>query len=216
MNRSATGEARHHHPAFAVMYAGFARVAERASLGRLRSRTLRDASGRVLLLGAGQGHDIPHLPHAVTEVVAVEPDPAMRRLGHRRVAESHVPAWYVAAAAEHLPLADRSVDTVVSTLVLCSVHDLDRAAAELRRVLKPDGRLLLLEHVRAANGSRLASAQDRADPVWERFSGGCHVNRRVREALEQAGFDTEGVRDRHIVRAVPLIDPGMQGVAVPR
>lgn len=209
-------ERAHRHPAFAVFYAGFARVAERASLARLRARTLADARGRLLVLGAGQGHDLAHLPPAVTEVIAVEPDPAMRRLGRRRLARARVPAWYVGAAAERLPLADGSVDTALAALVLCSVHDLEAAARELRRVLRPDGQLLVLEHVRAAEGSVLATAQDRLDTGWGVLSGGCHLNRRTREALGAAGFDTSGVRDRHLAKALPLIDPGLQGVAAPR
>lgn len=210
------GERAHHHPAFALFYAGFARLAERASLARLRRETLADATGRLLVLGAGQGHDLAHLPTAVTEVVAVEPDPAMRRLGRRRLAGVRVPAWYVGAAAERLPLADGSVDTALAALVLCSVGDPDRAAAELRRVLRPGGRLLVLEHVRAADGSRLSRLQDRTDRTWGRVSGGCHLNRRTREVLERAGFDTSGVRDRHMAKAMPLADPGLQGHAVPR
>ena len=117
-----------HHPWFARFYTAFAHVAERASLARLRARTLADARGRLLVVGAGQNHDLLHLPPAVTEVVAVEPDATMRRLGRHRLATIGVPAWAVGAVAERLPLADDSVDTVLCALVLCSVDDPDAAA----------------------------------------------------------------------------------------
>jgi ubiquinone/menaquinone biosynthesis C-methylase UbiE len=211
-----TGERAHHHPVFARFYSALAHAAERTTFAKLRRRTLSSAHGRLLIVGAGQGHDLAHLPGSVTQVVAVEPDPAMRRLGQHRVAAAGVPAAYVGAVAERLPLADDSVDTVLCTLVLCSVHDLAAAAAEFRRVLRPGGRLLVLEHVRAPDGTRVAALQDRLDGVWGHVSGGCHLNRRTREALEGAGFDTSGVRDRHITKAVPLIDPGLEGVAVPQ
>jgi ubiquinone/menaquinone biosynthesis C-methylase UbiE len=207
---------RQEHPAFAAFYAGLARAAERGSMARLRRKTLAPARGRLLIVGAGQGHDLAHLPPAVTSVVALEPDAAMRKWGAKRVAASPVPASYVAGTAEQLPLRDGSVDTVLCTLVLCSVDDLDAAAAEFRRVLAPGGSLLVLEHVRASDRPRVASLQDRVDPVWGRFSGGCHLNRDPVAALARAGFETTGIDDRHLARFLPLLDPAVQGVAVPR
>lgn len=204
---------RRDHPAFAIFYAFLARAAERGSMARLRRKVLESARGRLLIVGAGQGHDIAHLPQGVESVIALEPDSAMRRLGVKRLRRSAVPAWYVAGTAEHLPLRDGSVDAVLCTLVLCSVDDLDAAAGEFRRVLRPNGQLLVLEHVRAASRPRLAAAQDRVDPVWGKLSGGCHINRDPVAALERAGFDTSGVRDRHLAKFLPLIDPAVLGVA---
>jgi ubiquinone/menaquinone biosynthesis C-methylase UbiE len=201
------------HPAFAVFYAGLARAAERGSLARLRRKALAPARGRLLIVGAGQGHDLAHLPPAVESVVALEPDSAMRRWGDNRVRRSAVPASYVAGTAERLPLRDGSIDTVLCTLVLCSVDDVDAAAAEFRRVLRPDGQLLVLEHVRATSRPRLAAVQNRMDPVWGRFSGGCHINRDPVAALQRAGFDTSGVLDRHLAKFMPVLDPAVLGVA---
>jgi SAM-dependent methyltransferase len=209
------GERAYRHRVFAVGYAAVAHLTGRASMDRLRAETLATARGRLLLVGAGQGHDLPHLPPAVTEVVAVEPDPTMRRLGRARLARSRVPAVYIGAAAERLPLADASVDTAAAALVLCSVRDPYRAAAELRRVLRPDGLLLVLEHVRGPSGSRTGRWQDRIDPLWWRLFGGCHLDRPTRAVLDAAGFDTSDVRDRHLARLVPLLDPAVQGVARP-
>ena len=135
-----------------------------------RAELLADAHGRVLEIGAGTGLNARHYP-AAAEVTFTEPDPAMAR---------RVPM--LLAPAESLPFADASFDTVVSTLVLCSVSDLDRAVAEIRRVLVPDGRLLFLEHVRAADGSRLARWQDRLNPLWHAVAG-CDCNRRTVDAL---------------------------------
>lgn len=205
---------RRDHPVFATFYSGLARLAERGSMARLRHRTLAPARGRLLIVGAGLGHDVGYLPPAVTSVVALEPDAAMRRRAGKRLATSPVPTWLVAGVAERLPLADGSVDTVLCTLVLCSVDDVDAAAHEMRRVLAPGGQLLLLEHVRAAT-SRVAAVQDRVDPFWGRVSGGCHLNRDPRAALERAGFDTSDVRDRHLAKLMPLLDPAVQGVATP-
>lgn len=168
-----------------------------------------------MIVGAGQGHDLAHLPPSVESVVALEPDAAMRKWGHKRVAASPVPTSYVGGTAEQLPLADGSIDTVLCTLVLCSVGDLDAAAGEFRRVLKPGGELLVLEHVRAAS-PRVAAVQDRMDPMWGRISGGCHLNRDPRAVLERAGFDISGIADRRLTKFMPLLDPAVQGVAVPR
>lgn len=209
-----TGESAHRHPVFAMGYAALAHLAERGALSRIRSRVLAEAAGRLLVLGAGQGHDLMHLPSAVTEVLAVEPDPAMRKLGHRRLANSPVPAYYVSAVAEALPLPDASVDTALAALVLCSVDDPAQAARELRRVLRPGGVLLVLEHVRATDGSALGWLQDRVDPAWARVSGGCHLDRRTRAVLDGAGFDTSGVRDRHLAKLMPLLDRALQGSAL--
>lgn len=208
-------ESEHHRPLFSLLYAAFARLAE-PSLAGPRADTLAAARGRLLVLGAGQGHDLAHLPPTVTAVVAVEPDPAMRRRAGARMAAAAVPVAMVGAAAERLPFADASFDSLLCALVLCSVNDPEAAAREAHRVLRADGRLLVLEHVRAPNGSLLGRAQDAADPLWSRVAGGCHPNRRTRATLEAAGFDTAGVADQPVTKVIPLIAPGLRGLAVPR
>lgn len=216
---STNGESReraHHHPVFARGYALLANLAERGELARIRSQVLARAHGRLLVLGAGQGHDLAHLPAGVSEVLAVEPDPAMRRLGKGRLALAPVPAYYLSAVAEQLPLPDSSIDAALAALVLCSVRDPARAASELRRVLRPNGVLLVLEHVRAEPGSLTGWLQERVDPAWRHLSGGCHLSRPTRAVLEQAGFDTSQVVDRHLAKLMPLIDRALQGPAYPR
>jgi SAM-dependent methyltransferase len=165
-----------------------------------RAELLREASGRILEIGAGTGLNAPYYPVG-SDVTYTEPDPHMAR---------RAPVDVVVAPAESLPFADATFDTVVSTLVLCTVGDPDTAMGEIRRVLRPGGRLLLLEHVRAADGSRLAGWQDRVNPVWRRVAGGCNCNRDTVAALARSGFT---VRLRPSGFAPPLIRPVLVGEA---
>ena len=205
---------RKQHPVFAGCYALMSALTERG-MGHLREHVLAPATGHTVIVGAGQAHDVPHLPAAVSSVIAVEPDAAMRRRGVHRLASSSLPAWYVAATAEDLPFPDESIDTLVTTLVLCSVDDPDRASNELRRVLRPGGRLLVLEHVRAAT-PRVAAAQHRVDGPWSYLSGGCHLTRDTGATLERAGFDVSGLQEQPLAKCMPLLNRGITGVALPR
>jgi ubiquinone/menaquinone biosynthesis C-methylase UbiE len=139
-----------------------------------RRALLARAEGAVLEIGAGTGLNLPHYP-AGLELVLSEPEPAMRAALARRVARAGRPARVVAAPAEALPFADGTFDTVVSTMVLCTVQDTPAAIAEARRVLKPGGRLLFAEHVRAQS-PRLARWQDRLARPWAAFAQGCRCN----------------------------------------
>jgi ubiquinone/menaquinone biosynthesis C-methylase UbiE len=209
-------ESAHCHPVFAPVYAGLVAVGERTTLGRWRAELLAEATGHLLVVGAGPGRDLDHLPPAVTQVTAVEPSPAMRRLAAERVRRltfGGTPTAMVSAVAERLPLPDASVDTVLAALVLCTVDDPDAAARELRRVLRPGGRLLVLEHVRAPARPRFGRVQDLLDPLWVRVAGGCHTNRRTRLSLAAAGFDTRGVADVDLALGLPLLAPHLKGVA---
>jgi ubiquinone/menaquinone biosynthesis C-methylase UbiE len=201
------------HPIYAVVYAGVAALGERTGYGRRRAEALTGARGRLLIVGLGPGHDIAHLPTGVTEVVAVEPEPSMRRFAVRRVRRSPVPTWLVGAVAEALPLPDASVDAALVALVLCSVPDPAGAAAELRRVLRPGATLHVLEHVRASPGSPLRPWQDRLDPLWSRLAAGCHVTRETRQVLLDAGFDTAQLRDTTVWLAPALVATHLVGTA---
>jgi ubiquinone/menaquinone biosynthesis C-methylase UbiE len=170
----------------ALTYDPFLALGERRGMAARRRALLAEARGRVLELGAGTGLNLSHYP-AVAELVLTEPDPAMRGRLARRVARSRRPARVVAAGAEALPFADASFDTVVSTLVLCTVQDVDAALAEVRRVLAPGGRLLLIEHVRAGS-PRLERWQDRLAGAWGAFASGCRCNQPTVERLEAAGL----------------------------
>ena len=171
----------------ARIYDPFLALGERRGMAARRAELVAQASGRVLELGAGTGLNLAHYSDAVHELVLSEPDAAMgRRLG-RRVARSGSAAVVVAAPAERLPFEDASFDTVVSTMVLCTVADAKAAVNEVRRVLGPGGRLLFIEHVRA-DSQRLARWQDRLARPWRAFAMGCRANQPTLELLASGGF----------------------------
>jgi ubiquinone/menaquinone biosynthesis C-methylase UbiE len=160
----------------AVVYDPFLWLGERRGMRDRRRRLLAASTGRVLELGAGTGLNLEHYPSTVTELVLSEPDLPMRRRLQHRVAGSARPVQISDASAEALPFPDASFDTVVSTMVLCTVPDPVAALAEVRRVLRPDGRLLFCEHVRA-DSPRLARWQRRLASPWAAFAQGCRCDR---------------------------------------
>lgn len=186
---------------------------EAAGLSELRSQLLELARGRVLEIGAGTGLNVDHYPPNV-ELTSSEPDPAMRAMLQARSSRLGRRVEIVAASAEALPFPDDFFDTVVSTLVLCSVDEPAQALAEIRRVLKPDGTLLLLEHVRSCS-ARLARLQDVLRPLWRAASGGCRCNRRTVTALRQAGFDVSEVRCGELPKTPAFLRPLAFGPARP-
>jgi ubiquinone/menaquinone biosynthesis C-methylase UbiE len=162
-------------------------LGEIAGMRRRRSTLLESARGRVVEIGAGTGLNVAHYPDGIAELLLVEPDPAMRGRLARRLRRHARVAQIVDAPAERLPVPDASVDTVVSTLVLCTVDEPERALREIARVLRPDGQLLFIEHVRA--GSRfLAACQDHLLEPWRRFAGGCRCNRPTVELMRACDF----------------------------
>jgi ubiquinone/menaquinone biosynthesis C-methylase UbiE len=193
------------------VYDLLSRSAEKGELGRRRRELLSGLEGTVLEIGAGTGLNLPHYEHA-EKVVAVEPDSSMAKRLPRRVAEASMPVEIVAGSAEALPFPDGGFDTVVVTFVLCSVGDPAAALAEIRRVLAPGGRLVLLEHVRGDD--RLARWQDRFTPLHRKVAGNCHLNRDTRQAVAEAGFDATGVTTTRIPGSHPLVRSGIQGVAI--
>jgi SAM-dependent methyltransferase len=191
----------------AFIYDASLALSERRGMAARRGELLASARGRVLELGAGTGLNLRHYPDGVDLVVS-EPDPAMRARLEKRAAGR---ATVIAAGAEELPFPDDSFDTVVSTLVLCTVADPDAALAEVRRVLAPGGRLLLIEHVRA-EAPRLARRQDRLAGVWHAVAMGCRCNQPTVELLERAGLTAELAPSRW--RGMPsLVTPLVVGTA---
>jgi SAM-dependent methyltransferase len=174
----------------AHLYEPFLAYGERRGMAALRRELLASARGRVLELGAGTGLNLAHYPGAVDELVLSEPEPAMRARLERRVARSGRPACVVAAGAESLPFADGAFDTVVSTLVFCSVGDVAASMREARRVLAPGGRLLFIEHV-LGSAPRLARWQHRLAGPWRAFALGCRCNQPTMELLGREGFRVE-------------------------
>lgn len=187
---------------------------EAHGLALRRAALLSQARGRVLELGAGTGANLAHYPPGLEGLVLAEPEPPMaRRLRSRVVEGAPAPARVLQTAAESLPLADASVDTVVATLVLCTVRDPARVLDEVHRVLAPGGRLLFLEHVRAEDPGA-ARRQDRVDPVWRRVGHGCRCNRDTAAALLASPLELERLESFRLRKAPKWVRPAIQGVAV--
>ena len=196
----------------ARVYDPFLALGERRGMRDRRRALVRGARGRVLELGAGTGLNLAHYPDDLDELVLTEPDGPMRAALERRVARSGSRARVVAAPAETLPFANGAFDTVVCTLVLCTVADAPAAVAEVRRVLAPGGRLLFAEHVRA--DGRLGRWQDRLAGPWAAFGQGCRCNRATDALLERA-FRLEQVQ-RGRWRGMPVVvQPLVTGAARP-
>jgi ubiquinone/menaquinone biosynthesis C-methylase UbiE len=176
------------HPLFAAAYERITAPAEAGWLGRMRHRLLSRASGRVLEVGGGLGANFGHYPAAVTSVVVCEPDGAMRRRLAGRVLDPLLvaPIELVAGGVPGLALPDASFDTIVCTFVLCTISDLPGALSELHRLLRPNGRLLFLEHV--VSPGLLGWAERAVAPVWQRLAAGCRCDRDTIAALRAAGF----------------------------
>jgi ubiquinone/menaquinone biosynthesis C-methylase UbiE len=190
----------------ARFYDRMAAAGERAGMRARRARLLREARGRVVEIGAGTGLNLPHYPDEIDELVLTEPSESMGDRLRARLRETGLRNRVVAADAEALPLADLSVDTVVSTLVLCTIEDPDQALREVARVLRPGGELLFIEHVRS-DSERLARWQDRLMRPWRRVAVGCHCNRRTVDLLRAHGFELVELRYEQWDRAPRLIRP---------
>jgi ubiquinone/menaquinone biosynthesis C-methylase UbiE len=190
------------HRWFAAIFDRMGRTEERGFLGQMRSHLLLGVSGDVLEIGAGTGANFAHYP-AGARVVALEPDPFMLRRAEQKVAELGLSnVTLQRAPAESLPFPDASFDAVVSTLVLCTVQDVARCLAEMRRVLRPGGHVLFIEHVRAQGW--FGRLQDLIRPVWSWFGAGCQPNRRTEDTFRHAGWDVT-IDQRHTFRSVPLL-----------
>jgi ubiquinone/menaquinone biosynthesis C-methylase UbiE len=196
----------------ALLYDRLGAASESAGLREERRRLLARAHGEVLEIGAGTGANLALYPAVVTRVVASEPDRHMARRLRRRARKAPVPVELLAAPAEALPVPAASFDTVVGTLVLCTVHDPAAVLAEVARVLRPGGTYLFLEHVRG-HEQRLATWQDRLAPLWGVIGGGCHPNRATLAALRASPLTVAEVNEGEIPRTAPLVRPMISGVA---
>jgi ubiquinone/menaquinone biosynthesis C-methylase UbiE len=180
------------NPLFVRFYRRNRRSAAKRGENEHRRRALAGLSGRVVELGAGDGANFPLYPQAVTEVVAIEPEPRFREQAQEAAREASVAIRVLPGTAETLPLEDASVDAVVASLVLCTVPDPAKALEETRRVLRPGGELRFYEHVHAQRHPLRAVLEvaDRSR-IWPTLGGGCHPTRDTLGAIETAGFAVE-------------------------
>ncbi len=195
---------------FARIYGPTLWPGERRGMRALRRTLLANARGRTLEIGAGTGLNLAHYPDGLDELVVAEPDPAMRRRLERKVHEIGRDARVIDAPAEQLPYADGSLDTVVSTLVLCTVDNPDLVLRELTRVLRPDGQLLLIEHVRSES-PRLARWQDRCERPWQAFARGCRCNRATSQLLAAHGLSLTELHSTTWKAMPPIVRPLVVG-----
>ncbi len=182
-------------------------------LGKLRRRVAAGLEGEVLEVGFGSGRNVPYYPETVTRVQAVDPATLGRRLAEERVAASSVPIEYVGLDGESLPLADASVDHVLTTWTLCTIPDVEQSLREMRRVLRPGGSVHFLEHGRAPD-EKVVRWQDRLTPLQRRIAGGCHLNRPIDRLVTDAGFEITSL-DRYYVPGPRFFGFMYEGVATP-
>lgn len=198
------------HRIFAAFYDRIIASVEKKTLARRRAALLGGLTGRVLDVGAGTGVNLPYF-QAASSVVLAEPDGAMRAKITPKLDQANVPIELSDAPAEAMPFSDAHFDAAVCTLVLCTVPDPAASLAEIRRVLKPGGTLIVLEHVRGQG--RFAKVQHGIGPVWTKLAAGCVLTRDTKSTLEQAGFtlvEYEAFQD--LPRIMPIA-PMIQAVA---
>jgi ubiquinone/menaquinone biosynthesis C-methylase UbiE len=200
---------------FAGVYDRMMQSSEDAGLRDRRRSLVARVDGRVLEIGAGTGLNLPLYPEgSFSELVLTEPEEPMARRLEERLDALSMAGRVVRAPAEDLPFDDASFDTVVSTLVLCTVGDQDAALREARRVLKHDGRLLFMEHVRS-DDARRAKSQDRWHGPWKAIGYGCNCNRATVPAIEASGFRLVDLENGTVPKAPKIVQPLAIGVAVP-
>lgn len=198
--------------AFPAFYDRAMKATEEAGMRDMRRGTLAGARGRTIDIGAGTGLNLDLYPAAVSELVLAEPDEHMLKKLRPRLAARADEVEAVQAPAERLPFEADSFDTAVFTLVLCTVPDPTAALGEAARIVKPDGQLLFVEHVRSPTPG-LARWQDRLETPWRLFGDGCHCNRDTLATIEASPFELGEVEWGEMPKAPPLVRPLVRGQA---
>jgi ubiquinone/menaquinone biosynthesis C-methylase UbiE len=168
-------------------------------LGRLREELIGRARGQVLEIGIGSGRNLPFYPRDLDALLGLDPSRELLQMARAHATWVHFPVELSEGRAEAIPLDDRAVDHVVMTWTLCSIADPIQALHEVRRVLRPGGSLLFIEHGQAPD-LRLQHWQDRLTPIWRRIAGGCHLNRPIDRLIEAAGLRLAELETGHLVK----------------
>jgi ubiquinone/menaquinone biosynthesis C-methylase UbiE len=179
-----------------------------------RERTAGAAEGRVLDIGIGSGLNLPFYARNACEIFALDPPLPLLARAQSKVPRTQTPVHLLEGSAERIPLADRSMDAIVMTWTACSIPEICAALEEMRRVLRPGGRLLFVEHGRAPE-TRVARWQDRLNPFWQRLSGGCRLNRKIDDLLADAGFQIDRLATGYIP-GPKIMTFFYEGAATPR
>jgi ubiquinone/menaquinone biosynthesis C-methylase UbiE len=173
-------------------------------LGKYRRRALETARGRVLEVGFGTGLNLPYYPPSVSEITAIDSENLLAEKTAGRIKAAAVPVHFVRLdASGKLPFADAAFDSIITTWTLCSIDEVASALAEMRRLLKPDGRYLFLEHGRSEDG-KTARRQDRFNPIEKVIGAGCNINRPIDRLIKTAGFEIEAL-ERFAMPKTPRI-----------
>jgi ubiquinone/menaquinone biosynthesis C-methylase UbiE len=204
---------RRYDALFASQYDRFLALAERDGLAARRRELLSGASGRVLEIGAGTGLNLDYYPASLDRLILTEPSEAMAKRLKERADASPIETEVVIAPAENLPVEDASIDTVVGTLVLCTVPDPAATLNEIKRVLAPSGQLLLMEHVRSGSPKR-AKWQDRLETPWRLYGNGCYCNRDTVSTVQNAGLRWDELESGVVPHAPPIVRPLISGRAI--
>jgi ubiquinone/menaquinone biosynthesis C-methylase UbiE len=180
------------------------RVMDQGVFRRVRREALAPVGGRVLEIGLGTGLNLAFYPEGIRRVVGVDSNPGVARLARQRALEHGIEVEHHPLSAEQLPFDAASFDTVVSTFTLCSIPDVQKALAEVRRVLRPQGEFVFLEHGLSPDPA-VARWQRRINPAWKRLADGCHLDRDATGELRQSGLELERLRNFYLPKTMKFV-----------
>jgi len=199
---------------FSRFYDSIMAASEEACLADWRRELIQDLSGDILEIGSGTGANISYFSNKITSMVLSEPDISMRKLLAEKASKyDHHKIRISSSTAENIDADDESFDHVVSALVCCSVTSTQKTLSEIKRVLKPGGSLVFMEHVAAEQGTRRRVWQHRINPFWKRLAGNCHLIRETESDIQKAGFEITNITRESMRKALPIVRPTIRGVA---